>query len=120
MIRVMREYLEGLFPKACPACGRGFATLRDYISNTTPIGATLSLDASDEDWAPAHPLGTFALANCPCGNTLAVTTDGLPATTRRALLGWLRAETERLGVRPDVLLGRVRDEIRARVLEAPG
>ncbi len=120
VIRVMREYLEGLFPKACPACGREFPTLRDYIRHTTPLGPTLSLDATDEDWAPTRPLGTFALANCPCGNSLALSTDGLPDATRLAMLGWLRAETERLRLAPDVVLGRVRDEIRARVLAAPG
>ncbi len=119
VIRVIRDHLEDAFPKVCTTCGREFATLRDYIKHTTPVGATLSLDASEGDWAPTHPIGTFALANCSCGSTLALTTDGLPQATRRAMLGWLQAETERLGVTPDVVLGRVREEIRARVLTAP-
>jgi hypothetical protein len=61
----------------------------------------------------------LALANCPCGSTLALTTEGLPLATRHLLLAWVRAETERRGVSPEEVVGTLRDEIRTRLLTDP-
>ena len=115
-IRVTRRYFESQFPRDCSTCGREFATLHDYICQTRPVGATISYDADVGDWAPAHPLGTLLLANCPCGTTLALTTEGLPLPTRHLLLAWVRAEAEHRDVSVQHVLGTLRDEIRARVL----
>ncbi len=84
--------MEGLFPHGCSNCGRAFATLRDYIRLTRPLGATISYDAEVGDWAPVLPLGTALLANCLCGTTLSLTTDGLPLPTRHRLLALVKAE----------------------------
>ena len=113
VLRVVREHFSGLFPKTCPTCGRTFSTLRDYVRETRPIGATISYDAVAGDWAPARPIGTLVLANCPCGTTMALTTEQMPLAMRHQLLAWIRTESERLGVAPEQVLGALRDRIRA-------
>jgi hypothetical protein len=118
LLRSLREHFEGLFPKTC-SCGRRFATLREYILGTELVRGTISYDAASGDWKPTQLLGTLALANCPCGSTLALTTEGLPLATRHLLLAWVRAETERRGVSPEEVVGTLRDEIRTRLLTDP-
>ncbi|MGV8075223.1 MAG: hypothetical protein AB2L11_11780 [Syntrophobacteraceae bacterium] len=119
IIQMMREHFEGLFPKHCTNCGRYFTTLREYILATKRIGATISYDAELGDWETKQPLGAVALANCSCGNTLALTTEGLPLPKIHTVLKWVRIETERRGVSSEELIGYVRDEIRKRALNDP-
>jgi hypothetical protein len=119
-IRHVREHFESLFPKTCQSCGRSFATLRDYIVNTERAGAALSYDAEDDDWATREPLGSHALANCSCGSTMALTTDGMSLPLRLALLEWLKGETLKRGVNASAVLEAMRDVIRRQVLDAPG
>ncbi|HTP65566.1 MAG TPA: hypothetical protein VMJ66_09265 [Geobacteraceae bacterium] len=119
IIQTMHEYYEGLFPKACPRCGRNFATLREYILNTRRVDPTYCYDAEMGNWEPTQPVGTLAYATCSCGDTLALSTTALPLETRHSGLNWLRVETERRGLSPAELLGQMRDEIRKRVLAGP-
>jgi hypothetical protein len=119
VIRTMREHLDSLFPKVCSNCNRSFSTLREYILTTQPLGAMISVDAEAGDWDAAHPVGTLAYANCPCGSTLALTTEGMPLDRRRLLLQWIRNETKQRGLSPQELLGRLRAEIRRQVLGEP-
>jgi hypothetical protein len=120
VIRTMREHLEGLFPKVCPKCNRCFATLREYILLTHRLGPMMSWDAELGDWNTVQPIGTLAFANCPCGSTLALSTEGMPLPRRLVLLGWIRGETQRRGVSPQQLLEHLRDETRKQVLAEPG
>ena len=113
---VMRHF-ESLFPKRCTSCGREYQTLRDYILSTTPVGLPRSYDADYGEWDTRQPLGSQALANCPCGTTLAVTTDGMAPAQRLALLQWMKAETERLGQPATEILERMRRTIRARAVD---
>lgn len=118
-VRTMREHFEGLFPKTCPKCGMQYATVRDYALSIRPVGPAISYDAELGDWAPTKPLGTFAIGNCSCGTTLALTTAGLPLPKLHAVLHWVKSETERRGVTPGQLIEWVRDEIRQQVLADP-
>jgi hypothetical protein len=115
ILRLVREHFEGLFPKTC-SCGRRFATLREYIVDTELVRGTISYDAASGDWKPAQFLGTWAFANCPCGSTLALTTEGLPLATRHSLLAWVKAQTERRSASSEEVIGTLRAEIRKRVL----
>ena len=115
-IRAMRRHLEGRFPKICPNCQRRYASLQEYVQATQPIGETLSYDGELGDWNPAKPLGTVALANCPCGNTLSLTSHGMPVPQLMQLLEWARIETKRQGITLQVLLGQARNEIRRQAL----
>jgi hypothetical protein len=119
VVRIMREHLEGLFPKDCPTCCRRFATLREYLLITTHLGPAIPYDAELGDWKPLRPLGTMTYANCPCGTTLALTSQGMPLSQLWALLGWARLETKRRGLSPQELLNYLRLEICKQVLATP-
>jgi hypothetical protein len=118
-IRIMREHVEGLFPKECPNCRRRFATLHEYVLATKPLGATISYDAEVGDWNPNEPVGTTAMANCPCGTTLTLTSEGISLMKMWRLLNWARVETKRRGLSQAELLSYVREEIRKQVLSEP-
>jgi hypothetical protein len=118
ILRLVREHFEGLFPKTC-SCGRRFATLREYIVDTEVVRGAISYDAASGNWKPAQFLGTWAFANCPCGSTLALTTEGLPLATRHLLLAWVKEQTERRGVSAEEVVGTLRAEIRRRALTGP-
>ena len=117
VVRIMREYLESEFPKTCAMCNRNFSTLREYILNTTPIGPAISLDADSGDWNPTKPIGFVAMANCPCGSTLALTTENMELPLRLELLSWLKIKTSKRGISPAELLEHLRDKVRDRVLK---
>ena len=117
-LEIVRRHFESQFPKACSACGRRFATLREYILTTTRVGQATSYDAELGDWHTQQPIGTLAFANCPCGTTLVLSTEGIPLAQRQALLAWVREETERQHITPSELLERLRDDLRREVLEA--
>lgn len=116
LIQIMREHFEGLFPKVCNNCGRNFATLREYILNTNRLGGSVSYDAETGDWETTQPLGGVAVANCSCGTTLALSTEGMPLSKIHLVLEWIRVESERRSLSPMKLLEYVRSEVRKRVL----
>ncbi|HTV62289.1 MAG TPA: hypothetical protein VMH30_06940 [Verrucomicrobiae bacterium] len=120
VIQVVRQHFESFFPKVCPNCSRRFETLREYIRLTKRVGRPLSYDAELGDWKTRQPIGTVAMVNCPCGNTLALTTDGMMISKRLALLDWMRIETHRQGVSPAELLDHLRDMVRRQVLDDDG
>jgi hypothetical protein len=115
VIRWLREYYEGLFPKVCSNCGRRFVTLSEYISSTKRIGPSLSYDVELGDYKPLNPLGGLAMANCVCGSTLVLTTETIPLSQLHLLLDWVRTETERRGLSASRLLDHLRDEVRRQV-----
>jgi hypothetical protein len=119
VIQIMRVHYESLFPKVCPNCNRRFATLREYLLITTRVGPAKSYDAEIGDWKTRQPIGSMALANCPCGSTLALSTEGMELSLRLEVLNWVRTETQRRGVNPSELLEYLRDEFRKRVLGDP-
>jgi hypothetical protein len=120
VIQEMRRHLDTLFPKVCPKCGRSFATLREYILTTKPHGAMMSYDAELGEWEPRQLSGTLALANCSCGNTLALSTEGMPLDRRRRLLQWIGIETQKRRLRPRELLDYLRRETRRQLLSESG
>jgi len=120
VINAMREHLEGRFPKTCPNCQRTFATLREYLQVTTHQGLPIPYDAMAGDWQPFKPIGTVTLSNCPCGSTLALSSNGMPLPQLWRLLNWARTETRRRGMTPQELLTYLREEICKHVLAEPG
>jgi len=119
VIQTVRQHFESLFPKVCPNCNRRFDTLREYILSTKRIGLPRSFDAELGEWKTKQPIGSVALANCPCGSTLALTTEGMALSQRLALLDWVRTETQRRGVSSSELLEYLRDLVRKQVLDEP-
>ena len=119
VIRAMREHLEGLFPKVCPVCNRRFASLREYLQLTKQIGSAMPYDAEFDDWMPENPVGTVTFANCPCGNTLSLSSEGMPLRQLWSLLLWAKLETNRRGMTAQELLNYLRAEIIRQVLAEP-
>jgi len=120
VIRAIRQHLEGQFPKVCSVCKRSYGDFREFLLITTPVGSTMSYDAELNDWNPAQPLGTAEYANCPCGNTLVLSSQGMRLVRLWRLMNWARMETRRRGQTVEELLNHLRKEIRKQVVEAPG
>jgi hypothetical protein len=119
VIDIMRKHLDGLFPKMCAKCKRRFETLREYVLNTKRLDPVMSFDAEMGDWTPTRPIGTAAYANCVCGNTLALSSDGMTLSQRHSLLNWVRIESQRQGLDPQKLLGCVRNKMREQIIAEP-
>ncbi|MBM3772138.1 MAG: hypothetical protein FJW27_12810 [Acidimicrobiia bacterium] len=109
--QTLLRHAENFFPKACPTCQRRFTSLHEYVRLTTPVGPCVSYDV--ESTRRTTAIGTLALANSPCGNTLSLTTDGLAIETRVRLLEWVRAEAARRGVSHTIVLSDLRVKMRA-------
>lgn len=119
VIRQIREHLDGFFPKYCMNCGRSFDSLREYLQSTTFLGPTMPYDAMSGDWQPVNPIGTAAFANCPCGNTLSLTSTGMPRKQLWLLMDWAKKETSKRHMTLQELLNYLRDEICKQVLSEP-
>ena len=116
VLKIMREHLEGLFPKVCPNCQRRYPTLKEYVQITERLEPSISFDGEAGRWRPLKPLGTFSYANCPCGNTLALSSNGMPLLQLWSLLNWARTETQARGISLRELLTHLRHEIIEEVL----
>lgn len=119
VIDTMRRHFQVLFPRQCPKCGRVFPTLREYILSTERRGTTHSYDAAEGNWKPQKPLGAVAFANCNCGTTLGLTTEGMPLDQVHALLEWVHVETQKRGLKQNELIDTVREQIRVLELAEP-
>jgi hypothetical protein len=108
---VMRQHLEGKFPKKCALCHRTYANLKDYLLRTTHVGPPRSYDLEMGVHQPTKPIGTMSLANCACGNTLAIDSSGMELTTMWRLMAWLLAEMNRRGQKPSMVLESLRAAI---------
>lgn len=95
VIAEMRNHLESKFPKPCRVCGRVYTNLRDYLRHTTHVGQPFSYDEGVEVFHAAKPMGAASLANCSCGNTLSIDSDGMSLITLWRLMCWLRSEMTR-------------------------
>lgn len=118
-LEAVRRHFESLFPRSCHTCGREYASLREYVTFTRPIGPPRSWDADLGDWQNRTPVGSHALSNCVCGSTMALSTEGLGPERQRELLAWLQEACARRGVQPTELLEWMRTEIRRQVREGP-
>lgn len=112
--QLLIKHGEGFFPKTCPTCQRRFTSLHEYVTATSPVGPFVSYDVESNRNTPA--IGTLALSNCPCGNTLSLTTDGLSIETRSRLLEWVRTEATRRGVSHTTVLSDLRIKMRALIV----
>ena len=98
VVAVVRAHIETKFPKVCTKCGRTFASLKEYLQGTTHVGNPVSYDADMKNWNPFKPVGTLSFANCPCGTTLAVCSDGMGVIVMCRLLRWARRESDRRNI----------------------
>jgi hypothetical protein len=116
VIRTLREFYEGLFPKDCANCGRRFATLRDYVLATQPLWPSVAPHVELGNYETSPPVGGLAMANCVCGNTLALSSSEMPLAQTQFLLEWIRTEAARRSLKPTEMLDHLRKEVRRLVL----
>jgi hypothetical protein len=116
IVRALRGFYEGLFPRQCSGCGRVYPTLRDYIVGTQRIWPSVHYDLELGDAAGAQPIGGMAMANCTCGSTIVLSSNGMSPEQTRVILGWIKSEMTQRSMKPEELLDHLRDEVRKQVL----
>jgi len=116
-IKIIIEHLKGLFPKTCPKCQRHFATLREFYLNTKPEGRARSYDLEAGEVQPKRPIGAVATSTCTCGESISLTSQGMPLFQYWALLLWAKTETRRRNTSVPELLFHLRTDVRKRVME---
>jgi hypothetical protein len=114
VIRFVRAYIEGLFPKVCTKCGTRFESLHEYLKLTTHIGAPIFYDTVGGK-PIAEPMGPMSYANCRCGTTLTIDSEGIPPAQMAALLEWAREESSKRSITIRALLTHIRGRIDAEV-----
>lgn len=117
VIEIIKKYLETQFPKTCQNCGTVFPSYADYIQNATILGDTISYDVDRGIWQPKKPMGTFALRNCKCGSTLALTSKNMNRLALLRLMMWVRIEATKRRVTVTELFRHLRSEIVRRALD---
>lgn len=117
VIKIIRAYLEGLFPKNCSTCQRRYFTLREYLLTTQQLGSAVSYDLEADDWKPGRPLGTITFANCACGNTIALSSEEMSLGQLWPLCEWAKAETQKRKQTHRQVLNDLRDKVWKEVLE---
>jgi len=116
VVEIVRKHVERQFPMSCSTCGHRFASLKEYLEYTTHLGNPISYDAESGNWRPWEPVGTVSFANCRCGTTLCISSEGMGLLTMWRLLRWARKESSRRGIRVSELLDGIRREIDQQVL----
>ena len=119
VIQILRDFYEGLFPKTCANCGRVFATLQEYVLSSQRLWPSLNYDMELGNYNTPHPIGGLAMANCPCGSTLALSTKTMPLPRAHMIMAWIKAEMERRGMKHAELSDYLRDEVRKQILVEP-
>lgn len=120
VIVIIREFISRQFPKECPCCGKRYDSFAEFIRSTTYVGKPMSYDAEQKDWQPDQPIGTFGMANCSCGSTLAITSRGMNLITLWRLMNWVRNERKKRGITTSDLLAHLRSTIDKSVLQDEG
>ncbi len=111
MMRIILEHVYKQFPKKCNNCQRVFSSYRDYLLHTERVGVPISYDLELDDLNPDHSSGNIALANCSCGNTIAISSSGMPLTQIWRILAWVKLESSRRGVSKEVIVCHIRDTV---------
>jgi hypothetical protein len=118
VVHVTWQHIKGLFPKTCPNCHRVFATYREYLLNSKPIGLPVSYDLEFGEWRPDQSAGNLSLANCKCGTTLSLSSDGMPRQQLWRVLYWIKLEAERRHIKVSEVLAELRLNVRKQELRA--
>jgi hypothetical protein len=111
MMQAILEHVNKQFPKRCNCCRRVFLNYQDYLLNTEHAGVPVSYDLEMNDLKPRVSSGNLALANCHCGNTLAISSKGMSLKYIWQILLWVKMEASRRGVSQEVIICYIRDTV---------
>ena len=117
VVQLLKVFISNKFPMECSNCGICYPSLAEYLRKTIHVGKPVSYDAEMENWQPLNPIGTLSTANCPCGTTLSITSNGMNLVTMWKLLHWARKESKIRGVETSTLLESIRNKIDESVLQ---
>ncbi|HEX7652337.1 MAG TPA: hypothetical protein VF607_02450 [Verrucomicrobiae bacterium] len=117
VIEVIYQHILTLFPKPCPNCGRVYTSYQDYLATVEVVGKPISYDIEVNDFKPVDPSGNFSFANCPCGNTLTLTSQGMAIEKIWLVLAWVKAETKKRQCDPRDVLDNIRTQVRERGMQ---
>ena len=116
LIDQMRVSMESQFPTGCNVCRQQYGSLRQYLQTTKTVGPAMSYDADMGDWQPLKPMGIFMLANCLCGNTMALSSSQMPLPQLWLLLAWVRRQMEIRQQTSEEILNNLRTKITRQVV----
>lgn len=116
VVLILTEHVKRQFPKSCSACGVVYATARGFVGTVEHVGMPVSYDAEVGNWRPSRPIGAVGLSNCPCGNTIGITSRGMRLRDLWKLLAWLRRESRRTGDPVSLLFTRLRRRVDERIM----
>ena len=116
VVTTIKNFIEKKFPRECTCCGKRYNSLADYVRNTTRQGKMTSYGAEQVTPNPKKPLGALAMANCSCGSTMALSSDGMDSETLWKLADWVLKEREGRGTAIEDVLEEVRQHIIKEVL----
>ncbi len=119
VVQIMREHLATKFPKACQTCGCTYLTLKDYLQRTRHVGQPIAFDVELDNMRLSNSLGSMSLANCACGSTLSLDSDGMSPLLLTKLMWWLVAEMARRGKTASEVLADVRRAVDEATLSEP-
>jgi len=116
VIKTLRTSLEKLFPKKCTNCCKQFATIKEFLLNTSHVGEPIFYDLRYGDRVHCPPFGIVRMFNCVCGTTLSLRIHELSVATFIQLQGWIDRESKRQGVSTDQIMAQIRVKIDDMVL----
>lgn len=119
VVRIVAAHVERQFPKRCSACGVVYATARGFVGTVEHVGLPVSYDAEIGNWRPSRPLGAVGLSNCPCGNTMGISSRGMKLRDLWKVLAWLRRESKRTGDPVPLLFNGLRKRVDERIMAPP-
>lgn len=116
VLRLIRAHVEGCFPKTCSNCQKVYPTYREYLLSTERVGVPMSYDIEMGNWWPASSHGNIAFANCSCGNTLAITSQGMPLGQIWQILHWVKTEAKLRDVKTQDVICYIRDVVEGKAV----
>ena len=117
VIEIIKGHITEQFPLTCPCCQKEYTSVKQYLQETTHLGDPISHDAEINDWTPREPIGTYSLAQCTCGTTLSISSEGMRRLTMWRLMFWAKRESARRGIAIRELLADLRGKIDVRILK---
>jgi hypothetical protein len=116
VMKVVRDHVERQFPRTCTTCGHVYESLPDFVHAGIPLGEPASFDASQGNWEPEDDGGILSMINCPCGNTLGFSSQGMGLMNMWNLLRWLRKQSRQRGLPVSKVLLEIRLKIKDDIL----
>ena len=119
-IKKIQTLLESQFPKTCFNCRLTYNSLTEFVELTEYLGDPIVYDVEVLQPTDKIHIGSATFANCTCGSTLSLTSQGIDPTLYEELLTWATRESFRRGMPMSHFLAYIRNEIIQKLLSSKG